>query len=123
MTILLDGRPMRGDRRSMVEDFPADMIDRLRLLQPIGPKNDPDGMAGIINIILKRGRFEGINGSATLTAGEYNRYNFSGMFNYRRESLIFFPMEVIDYGIDRVGGIDYFNIFIQHILMKIDSVL
>ena len=29
VTILLDGRPMRGDRRSMVEDLPADMIDRI----------------------------------------------------------------------------------------------
>ena len=37
-------------------------------------------------------------------------------------SLIFLPMEVIDYGIDPVGGIDYFNMFIQHILRKIDSV-
>ena len=85
VTILLDGRPMRGDRRSMVEDLPADMIDRIEVITNPSAKYDPDGMAGIINIILKRGRFEGINGSSTLTAGEYNRYNLSGMVNYRRD--------------------------------------
>ncbi|GIS73149.1 MAG: hypothetical protein CM1200mP10_27260 [Candidatus Neomarinimicrobiota bacterium] len=62
MTILLDGRPMRGDRRSMVEDLPADMIDRIEVITNPSAKYDPDGMAGIINIILKRGRFEGIKG-------------------------------------------------------------
>ena len=90
VTILLDGRPMRGDRRSMVEDLPADMIDRIEVITNPSAKYDPDGMAGIINIILKRGRFEGINGSATLTAGEYNRYNLSGMFNYRRDKFNIF---------------------------------
>ena len=90
VTILLDGRPMRGDRRSMVEDLPADMIDRIEVITNPSAKYDPDGMAGIINIILKRGRFEGMNGSATITAGEYSRYNLSGMFNYRRDKLNFF---------------------------------
>ena len=90
VTILLDGRPMRGDRRSMVEDLPADMIDRIEVITNPSAKYDPDGMAGIINIILKRGRFEGMNGSATITAGEYSRYNFSGMFNYRRDKFNIF---------------------------------
>ena len=90
VTILLDGRPMRGDRRSMVEDLPADMIDRIEVITNPSAKYDPDGMAGIINIILKRGRFEGMNGSTTITAGEYSRYNLSGMFNYRRDKLNFF---------------------------------
>ena len=90
VTILLDGRPMRGDRRSMVEDLPADMIDRIEVITNPSAKYDPDGMAGIINIILKRGRFEGINGSSTLTAGEYNRYNLSGMVNYRRDKFNIF---------------------------------
>jgi len=90
VTILLDGRPMRGDRRSMVEDLPADMIDRIEVITNPSAKYDPDGMAGIINIILKRGRFEGMNGSATITAGEYSRYNLSGMFNYRRDKFNFF---------------------------------
>ena len=90
VTILLDGRPMRGDRRSMVEDLPADMIDRIEVITNPSAKYDPDGMAGIINIILKRGRFEGMNGSATITAGEYSRYNLSGMLNYRRDKFNIF---------------------------------
>ena len=90
VTMLLDGRPMRGDRRSMVEDLPADMIDRIEVITNPSAKYDPDGMAGIINIILKRGRFEGMNGSTTITVGEYNRYNLSGMFNYRRDKFNIF---------------------------------
>ena len=45
VTILLDGRPMRGDRRSMVEDLPADMIDRIEVITNPSAKYDPDGMA------------------------------------------------------------------------------
>ena len=90
VTMLIDGRPMRGDRRSMVEDLPADMIDRIEVITNPSAKYDPDGMAGIINIILKRGRFEGVNGSATISAGEYSRYNLSGMINYRRDKFNIF---------------------------------
>ena len=86
VTVLLDGKPSgmtHGDRRAMVDNIPAAMIDKVEVITNPSAKYDPDGMGGIINIILKRGIFEGFNGSSSLSAGEYGKYNASGMVNYR----------------------------------------
>ena len=61
VTVLLDGKPSgmtHGDRRAMVDNIPAAMIDKVEVITNPSAKYDPDGMGGIINIILKRGIFE-----------------------------------------------------------------
>ncbi len=86
VTVLIDGKPSgltHGDRRSMVDNIPAAMIDRVEVITNPSAKYDPDGMGGIINIILKRGKFEGINGNTSLSVGQFNQYNASGMMNFR----------------------------------------
>ena len=86
VTVLIDGKPSgmtHGDRRAMVDNIPAAMIERVEVISNPSAKYDPDGMGGIINIILKRGMFEGFNGSTTASAGEYGKFNGSGMLNYR----------------------------------------
>ena len=59
--ILLNGRPNRtgGD----VDIIPASLIDKVEVITSPSAKYDPEGMAGIINIVLKKGTFEGLNGS------------------------------------------------------------
>ena len=49
--ILLNGRPHRqeGD----VDNIPASLIDKVEIITSPSAKYDPDGMAGIINIVLK----------------------------------------------------------------------
>ncbi|MBC8395337.1 MAG: TonB-dependent receptor, partial [Candidatus Marinimicrobia bacterium] len=87
VTVLIDGKPSgltHGDRRSMVDNIPAAMIERVEVITNPSAKYDPDGMGGIINIILKRGKFEGINGNTSLSVGQFNQYNASGMMNIRR---------------------------------------
>ena len=86
VTVLIDGKPSGmtgGGRRAMVDNIPAAMIDRVEVITNPSAKYDPDGMGGIINIILKRGIFEGFNGNSSLSAGEYGKYSASGMVNYR----------------------------------------
>ena len=59
--ILLNGRPNRqgGD----VDNIPASLIEKVEVITSPSAKYDPEGMAGIINIILKKGEYEGLNGS------------------------------------------------------------
>lgn len=86
VTVLIDGKPSgmtQSDRRAMVDNIPAAMIARVEVISNPSAKYDPDGMGGIINIILKRGMFEGFNGNTSITAGEYGKYNGSGLMNYR----------------------------------------
>ena len=59
--ILINGRPSRSGGE--VDNIPASLIDRVEVITSPSAKYDPEGMAGIINIELKKGRFEGLNGS------------------------------------------------------------
>ena len=88
VNVLIDGKPSgltQSDRRAMVDNIPAAMIDRVEVITNPSAKYDPDGMGGIINIILKRGQFEGMNGNTSITAGQFDQFNASGMLNFRRE--------------------------------------
>ncbi len=93
VNVLIDGRPSgltHGDRRAMVENIPVAMIERVEVITNPSAKYDPDGMGGIINIILKRGHFEGINGNTVITAGQFDQLNASGLLNFRREKFNIF---------------------------------
>jgi len=88
VTVFIDGKPSgltHGDRRATVDNIPAAMIERVEVITNPSAKYDPDGMGGIINIILKRGVFEGMNGNTSISIGQFNQYNVSGMMNYRRK--------------------------------------
>ena len=87
--ILLNGRPNRqeGD----VDNIPASLIDKVEIITSPSAKYDPEGMAGIINIVLKKGEYEGLNGSIKIN-GKHNAFNsfqnmngFTVYSNYQRE--------------------------------------
>ena len=62
--ILVNGRPNRtGEGGKSVDNIPASLIDKVEIVTSPSAKYDPDGMAGIINIVLKKGKYEGLNGS------------------------------------------------------------
>ena len=70
--ILVNGRPNRqeGD----VDNIPASLIDKVEIITSPSAKYDPEGMAGIINIVLKKGKYEGFNGSFKVN-GKHNDFN------------------------------------------------
>ena len=70
--ILINGRPNRqgGD----VDNIPASIIEKVEVITSPSAKYDPEGMAGIINIVLEKGRFEGFNGSIKVNA-KHNKFN------------------------------------------------
>ncbi|MAV58376.1 MAG: hypothetical protein CMG07_00290 [Candidatus Marinimicrobia bacterium] len=70
--ILVNGRPNRSGGE--VDNIPASLIDKIEIITSPSAKYDPEGMAGIINIVLKKGRFEGLNGSIKVN-GKHNTFN------------------------------------------------
>ena len=85
VTVLIDGKKVGFDRRSMVDNLQASMIEKVEVITNPSAKYDPDGVGGIINLVLKRGAFEGFNGSTAVSAGQYNKNNISGNLNFRSD--------------------------------------
>ena len=70
--VLVNGRPNRMG--SDVDNIPASLIDKVEVITAPSAKYDPEGIAGIINIVLKKGEYEGLNGSIKFN-GKHNNYN------------------------------------------------
>ncbi len=90
ITVLIDGKPSSitgTSRAAILDQIPASTIDRIEIITNPSAKYDPDGMAGIINIILKKDRAPGFNGSASASVGNRNKYNASTNLSLRTKKL------------------------------------
>ena len=86
--ILIDGRPsgMTGAARtSFLAAIPASSIERVEIITNPTAKYDPDGMAGILNIVLKKNKLVGLNGQIQLTPGTGDNHTASASLNLRNE--------------------------------------
>lgn len=90
VTILIDGRPsgMSGaGRAGVLSGIPASAIESVEVITNPSAKYDPDGMSGIINIVLKKNKLQGTNGNATISAGTNNKYNANVSYNFRKNKV------------------------------------
>ena len=90
--ILVNGKPVSGARidiNTVLRGLQSESIDRIELI-PNPPANfEANGTGGVINIILKKNKYEGLNGSAQVSGGmgRYGKYNESLNLNYRHSKL------------------------------------
>ncbi len=90
--ILVDGRPTNIPAAQLLRQIPSTSIKSVELITNPSAKYNPDGMSGIINIILNKNANIGFNGSIDtgVTAGHYVRYNASANVNYKTGKVNFF---------------------------------
>ncbi|MGH7616059.1 MAG: TonB-dependent receptor plug domain-containing protein, partial [Gemmatimonadaceae bacterium] len=78
VTIQINGRPS-ALKPAQVGDFlaqlPADMVDKVEIISNPSARDDPTGVAGIINILLKQEADAGTHGGATVSAGTTQQGN------------------------------------------------
>ena len=60
-TVLIDGRPSVLDANEALEQIPASTIDNIEIITNPSAKYDPDGTAGIINIVMKKNQLPNID--------------------------------------------------------------
>lgn len=98
VTILVDGRATN----LTLEQIPADLIESIEVITNPSARLEPDGMAGILNVVLKKKKESGFNGMATIGTstscipdnGKHNiylsGYNGNLSFNYRYDKINLF---------------------------------
>ncbi|WP_445749818.1 TonB-dependent receptor [Polaribacter sp.] len=90
--VLVDGRPTNVPIAQLLRQIPSTSIKSVELITNPSAKYNPDGMSGIINIVLNKNANMGFNGSVDsgITAGHYVRYNASTNMNYKTGKVNFF---------------------------------
>jgi outer membrane receptor protein involved in Fe transport len=85
VTILIDGKPsplLDKNSADVLQSMPANSVDKIEVITNPSAKYQPDGTAGIINIVMKKDVDMGINGSATGNYGLEGRRNANLHLNY-----------------------------------------
>ncbi|RAR46372.1 outer membrane beta-barrel family protein [Flavobacterium lacus] len=85
--ILIDGRPSNAiNINDALRLIPADAIDKVEVITNPSARYDAEGGGGILNIILKKGKNQGLNGVITGTVGDPRNYGLTGNINYKSEN-------------------------------------
>lgn len=101
--VLVDGKPsglVGVGSTAGLRNFPANMIERVEVITNASARYEAEGTTGIINIILKKDRRQGINGSFDLTAGLPENLGAAANMNYRAKKLNFF----LNYSVNKRNG-------------------
>ncbi|MGQ3678690.1 TonB-dependent receptor domain-containing protein [Tenacibaculum discolor] len=90
--VLVDGKPTNIPASELLKQIPSTSIKSVELITNPSAKYNPEGMSGIINIILNKNANMGFNGSINtgVEAGHYVRYNASTNMNYKTGKVNFF---------------------------------
>lgn len=59
-TVLLNGKPVQSDPSLILSQLPANAVEDIEIVTAPSAKYDPEGKAGIINIITKKGATDGL---------------------------------------------------------------
>lgn len=59
-TVLINGKPTQGDANAILDQLPANALDKVEIITAPSAKYDPEGKGGILNIITKKGATNGI---------------------------------------------------------------
>ena len=90
VTIWINGKEsgLTADNRAQIlEQIPAETIDKIEVITNPSAKYSPEGTAGIINIVLKKDRKAGYYGSAEISGNSRGGGNISGNINYSSSKL------------------------------------
>ena len=90
VTIWINGKEsgLTADNRAQIlEQIPAETIDRVEVITNPSAKYSPEGTAGIINIVLKKDRKAGYFGSAEMSVNSRGGGNAGFNFNYNHSKI------------------------------------
>lgn len=88
--VMINGKPSILDPNEALKQIPVSNIDHIELITNPSAKYDPDGDAGIINIITKNLGDLGLSGKIEVGADDYLGYNADILLNYKTKKFNFY---------------------------------
>ncbi len=96
-TVLIDGKPSVIEGSDALRQLPAAVIENIEIITNPSAKYDPDGMAGIINVVLKKNVLSGFNGIINAMVGTRDKYRTDLTLNYKtKKTNLFFGADFND---------------------------
>jgi ferric enterobactin receptor len=93
VAIQINGRPtpIRGTQlAAYLKQIPANIVERIEVVPNPSAKYDPEGMAGIINIVLKANTDLGLSGGLNTGFANAGRFNAGTNLGYQKGDLTLF---------------------------------
>lgn len=109
--VLIDGKPSNIDAGQLLQQIPSSSIKQIELITNPSAKYNPEGMSGIINIILHKNSQQGFNGSINsgVTFGITPKVNTALNLNYKVGKVNFYTNYGFNHGKNTNEG--YINSF------------
>ena len=107
VVIQINGRtaPFTGDALALyLKQLPAGTIDRVEVVPNPAAKYDPEGMAGIVNIVLRQNTDLGLSAAVTMAGSSSDRFNGSGTVGYQEGRFNFAGMYAVNSDLRRPSG-------------------
>lgn len=108
--ILINGRPsaLAGfGSTDALQQLPADAIEKVEVITSPSARYDAEGTAGILNIVLKKEKTRGFNGTINTVVGYPDRFNFTPNLNFRTDKFNLFT--TIGYSYSTPPGNGFFD--------------
>lgn len=94
-TVLINGRPSILQGSDALQQISASQIENIEIITNPSAKYDPEGTAGIINVIMKEKKDNGLTGVFNVGIGTRDKYKADFLLNYKVGKFSFY------------GGLDY----------------
>jgi outer membrane receptor protein involved in Fe transport len=88
-TVLIDGRPSVLSGSDALRQIPSSALESIEIITNPSAKYEPDGMAGIINLVTKKNSLNGLSGIVNASVGTGDKYRGDFTLNYRTEKFNF----------------------------------
>ncbi len=96
--VLIDGRPSNAiNIADALKSIPADALDKVEVITNPSARYDAEGGGGIINIVLRKGKNLGLNGTVITNAGDPETYGLTGTVNYKTKEFNLFTTQGYNY--------------------------
>ena len=88
--ILINGKPSTYSSDEALRQLPAEAIEKVEVITSPSARYDAEGSAGILNIVLRKGKAQGLNGTVSANVNNPEGYGIATNFNLRAKKFNFF---------------------------------